>query len=190
MRRLNPVPSICHPLAGPCAKMAATLIGLAILLQGAKAATIWNGPATNFSKAAFADPTQTANQDRMTANVWITRGSSQGIYNAQSEIAYTRDVSPAGTEWAYGTTAVYNTLTYANWETWHGNNPSSTVGQNAVLHLIAEDIYIDVTFTSWSMTPASGGAFSYQRSTPGGPPPNQPPVVTLKIGRASCRARV
>ena len=47
--------------------------------------------------------------------------------------------------------------------TWHGKCPPCAVGKDAVLHLISEDIYIDIKITSW----VSGqGSFSYQRSTP------------------------
>ena len=144
---------------------------------GARAATIWNGPPITFAKAAFADPTQAVNQDRMTPNVWITRGSSQGIYNVKVETIYGAG-SPADTEWAYGTTANYATLTYTPWLTWVANNPPSSVGRNAVLHLISDDIYMDIKFTSWAdghLNP--GGAFSYDRSTPASG--NLPPTVAI-----------
>ena len=154
----------------------ATLVGWYAPLT-IQAATIWSGPPLTFSKAAFADPTQAANQDRMTSGVWITRGSSQGLYNAEAEAGYGSG-SPADTEWAYGTTANYATLTYAPWVTWAGNNPPATVGQNVVLHLIAEDIYIDIQFTSWPDGHTSpGGSFSYIRSTP--PAANVPPTVAI-----------
>ena len=45
----------------------------------------------------------------------------------------------------------------------HRTGPPSTVGQNAVLHLLNSNIYIDIKFTSWG---ATGGAFSYVRSSP------------------------
>ena len=51
--------------------------------------------------------------------------------------------------------------------------PTNTVGVNAVLHLISEDIYMDIKFTSWGSH--GTGGFSYIRSTP----PNIPPSVTL-----------
>jgi hypothetical protein len=128
------------------------------------AATIWNGPTTTFTKADLADYTQAANQDRLTANVWLTRANTQGLLNIKAEMAYTHFYSPLGTEWAYGALANYNTLTYQNWEAWNGTVPPSMVGQNAVLHLISDDIYLSVKFTSW--TQATGGGFSYIRSTP------------------------
>ena len=163
-------PHINNILIGLC------LVALSGPLSG-RAATIWNGPTLSFSKAAFADPTQAVNQDRMTPNVWITRGNSQGIYNAKTEASYGVG-SPADTEWAYGTTANYATLTYTPWLTWVVNNPPGSVGRNAVLHLISDNIYIDIKFTSWPDGHVSpGGAFSYDRSTPASG--NVPPTVAI-----------
>ena len=39
----------------------------------ARAATIWNGPPISFTKTAGSDPNLAANQDRITANFWLTR---------------------------------------------------------------------------------------------------------------------
>lgn len=134
------------------------------------ASVIWDGPTIPFAKPSSADWTQPANQDRITPLVWLTRADTQGLLNIQSEPAYTHNLSPAGTEWAYGTTASFSSLTYKNWEAWTGNNPPGTVGQNAVVHLIGEDIYIDIKFTSWAGAGAGGG-FSYVRSTAPVPEP-------------------
>ena len=128
------------------------------------AAIVWDGPIINFAKAAFADWTQPQNQDQITPLVALTRANSQGLFNIESESFYTHNVSPAGTEWAYGTTDDFASLTFRTWELWNGGNPPSMVGRNAVLHLIQEDIYIDIKFTSWAAS-FGGGAFSYQRST-------------------------
>jgi Bacterial Ig domain len=53
--------------------------------------------------------------------------------------------------------------------------PLDTIGVNAVLHLIAEDIYIDIKFITW--TSVSGGGFAYERSTPA--LANMPPTVSI-----------
>ena len=143
------------------------------------AATVWTGPQTNFSKTNLANPSLAANQDHLTDHVWITRGNSQGIYNAKTETFFTHFSSPADTEWADGTTANYNSLSYTNWNAWakiKHLGPPSTVGVNAVLHLKSDDIYLDLKFTSWD-TSGVGGAFSYTRSTP--PGGNNPPSVTI-----------
>ncbi|MGA2864219.1 MAG: PQQ-dependent sugar dehydrogenase [Verrucomicrobiota bacterium] len=159
-------------------ELAILLAVLAVVGQSVRAAQVWTGPVTTFTLAAGADPTQAANQDRLTPQVWITRGASAGIYNAKTESVFTRFLSPADTEWAYGTLANHATLTYKDWEDWFGGRtgggPGSTLGRDAVAHLISEDIYVSVIFTSWG---GSGGGFSYQRSTP--PPANQPPIVAI-----------
>jgi hypothetical protein len=104
--------------------------------------------------------------------VWITRDTTRGIYNAVTEPFYS-DTSPAGTRWAYGTTADLPSLQFKTWFEWHGGDPMRTLGRNAVLHLVAEDIYIDIRFGSWTpgergRPPETGGGFSYVRSTPPG----------------------
>src|ERR1039458_2090155 len=134
-----------------------------------EAATIWNGPPVSESNAT--EP------DKITANVWLTRGGSQGLFNAKTESFFTHFFSPADTKWADGTTANYASLSYTDWDTWSKNihgGPPNTVGVNAVVHLITDDIYIDITFTSWG---GVGGAYSYQRATP--PGANVPPTVAI-----------
>ncbi len=131
-----------------------------------KTPVVWTGPSITFSKPAGANHLLPENQDRLTGAVTITRASAQGIFNIASESTYTHNLSPAGTEWAYGTTANYAALTYQSWEAWNGGaggGPPSTVDRDAVLHLIAEDIYLNIKFTAWG---GSGGQFSYTRSTP------------------------
>jgi glucose/arabinose dehydrogenase len=174
-----------RPAAWPVRALLLSSIGMLLLISppATPAATVWTGPTIAFSKAAGADHTMEANQDRITPNVWITRGSTQGIYNINTETLYTHNSSPADTRWAYGTTANYASLTYQTWEDWHGGQPSgppSTVGQDAVLHLVSEDIYIDIKFTSWGV---GDGAFSYERSTPAAA--NSPPSVTITNPPAS-----
>lgn len=130
---------------------------------------IWNGPPLAFAKPANADWTLPQNQDRITPNVWLTRATNNGPFNIQSETIFTHNVSPAGTAWAFGSTANFASLTYADWETWTGGPPSgppNTVGQNAVLHLVNNNIYIDLKFTAWGVGAAGGGSFAYTRSTP------------------------
>jgi hypothetical protein len=132
------------------------------------AATIWNGPLV--SESNVTEP------DKITSLVWITRGASQGIYNAVTEQGFTHFLSPKDTEWADGTTTNYSSLSYTDWNTWAKNihgGPPNTVGINAVVHLKTDDIYIDIMFTSWE----TGGAYSYMRSTPSAA--NLPPSVAI-----------
>jgi hypothetical protein len=154
----------------------ALALGLWAMAPAAEAATIWTGPRITFSKATGANPNDPANQDQMTPAVSIARGNTMGIYNARTETGYSTG-SPAGTAWAYGTTANLPNLTFRPWVEWNGSNPPSTVGRDAVVHLIAEDIYIDIRFTSWGV---GSGGFAYQRSTPSGG--SQPPTSTSYQG--------
>ena len=144
-------------------------------------ADIWDGPTISFTKEPGADFTQPENQDIITAMVAITRGDSQGIFNIAQEFGYSGD-SPADTEWAYGTTADIESLVFSDWVVWHDFNPPSSLGRDAVLHLISEDIYIDIRFTSWSVGGGSGGGFSYIRSTAGNVPEPTSGLVLITIG--------
>lgn len=122
---------------------------------------IWNGPTVSFAKGDNVDWTDPVNQDRITSKVWITRQDSEGLFNIKNEASYDSS-TPSDTEWAYGTTANLDSLSFSTWYNWHGGNPPSTVGQDAVLHLISEDIFIDIKITAW--TQGGGGGFSYDRA--------------------------
>ena len=125
----------------------------------------WEGSRITFTKADSADPTDESNQDRITDNVWITRANSGGqIFNIVSETSATSGSSPAGTEWAQGSFDDLDTLTFTSFRNACPNQkPKDVVGVPMVLHLTAEDIYIEVEFTSWSQ--GKQGGFSYQRTT-------------------------
>ena len=127
-------------------------------------ATIWSGPDVNFAKTSGADPQLETNQDRITDNVWITRGNAGGqIFNIFSESAADKTASPIGTEWAIGTTADISGLNFLPFREAVGV-PKEVVGKDLVLHLITDDVYLDVRFTSWSQT-NPGGGFAYTRSS-------------------------
>jgi len=136
-----------------------------LVVGSACAAQIWSGRTFSFSKSGGANPALPANQDRITPLVWITRGNTQGIYNAYSEVAYSSFYSPAGTEWATGDAVNYSSLSFSPWELWNGSFPPLMVGVNAVVHLIDEDIYIDIRFDSWASGLLGGGGFSYHRAS-------------------------
>ncbi len=160
----------------PIAKFIFTAAALAICFN-AQAATVWSGSTVVFNKSAAGDPTQEVNQDRLTPNVWLTRGGLQGLFNAKSESFFSHFVSPADTEWANGTLANYQTLSYTDWNTWFKNingGPTGAIGKDAVVHLKSEDIYLSIKFTSWGV---AAGNFSYERSSAGSTP--VAPVVTI-----------
>jgi len=149
------------------------LLLLLILPFISQAQTIWTGPMTTFTKLNDADWTLEANQDRITDNVWITRANNQSIFNisdnADTSSGDCDGSSPLDTEWAFGTTADgINTLTFGPFlgTSFADCGPPSVVNQNAVLHLITDDIYIDIKFLFWT-SGGNGGGFSYMRSTPG-----------------------
>ena len=149
---------------------------LDLLIFASRAATgaiVWTGPDITYTEPGT-DPTLPADQDRLTADVWITRGVTKGLFNAAKESGFTNFSSPADTEWANGSAVNWASLSFTDWETWtqqgsggtHGN-PPSVVGVPAVMYLVSDDIYLNVTFLSWGV---SGGGFSYERSTPAAAP--------------------
>ena len=126
-------------------------------------ATVWRGETKTFTKVDNSDPNSEENQDRITSNVWITRGNSGGqIYNIVSETSADSNSSPAGTRWALGTIEEISSLSFSNFRGAVGK-PKNVVGKNLVLHLIEDNIFLSVKFTSWSENKLGG--FSYQRST-------------------------
>src|SRR5262245_41525478 len=111
---------------------ACLVILLSASVQAALAApTIWTGPNITFTKAGNANPTLPANQDHLTSQVAITRGSSQGIYNILQESSFS-SISPAGTQWATDinnpaqsiTATNYAALSFTNWQNAYGGSGS------------------------------------------------------------------
>ena len=141
-----------------------TLMSLVLLNNIVNAQTTWSGPLIEFTKTDNADPTIALNQDQITPSVAITRGSSGEIYNATSETTRTKGLSPLGTEWAIGDLSNISSLTFSSFRKAVGS-PQTSVGKKLVLHILEEDVYLSVEFTSWS-SGQSGGGFSYKRSTP------------------------
>ncbi len=126
------------------------------------AQTIWDGPTIEFTKENNADPTKTINQDVITSDVALTRGNSGEIYNAALESIYQKETSPLGTEWAIGDLSEFESLTFSSFRT-TVEKPKFVVGKKLVLHIIEENVYLSVEFTSWSR--GKLGGFAYKRST-------------------------
>jgi len=144
-------------------------VALLVATQGDRecsALQVWDGPKIIFSKAASADVSQPENQDRITDNVWLTRADIRGIYNIRSEASYANFVSPVDTEWSFGTTDNLGALIFEDWQNAIGSNPPTSLEEDMVLHLITDDIYIDIKFLTWGEGFSAGGFFSYERSTP------------------------
>ncbi|WP_435622541.1 putative metal-binding motif-containing protein [Flagellimonas sp.] len=136
-----------------------------------------------FTKEDLADHELEENQDRITDVVWLTRSDDGlvGFYNVFSQnqpmiedmnCAYSAD----DIEWARGSTATpTNELQFGGFFNLVDGcvdndfflNIQNIIGEALVLHLISEDIYIDVVFTSYSIVNIGGsGGFSYMRSAP------------------------
>jgi len=177
------------------ARSAAILAILAGFVSTASA-EVWTGPTMTFAKAGSDDPALPENQDQLTPNVAITRKSFGGLFNAVTESTFTKDISPADTEWAFSEldgnpaglafnaeicAAADGTCQFSNW--WNAQGPSTQglnlVGRPAVVHLLTDDIYLDLMFTDWADA-TSGGAMAYERSTSNGVPPV--PVPSSRSG--------
>lgn len=165
--------SLCRRHLSTRAFMLVVLIGVLGISQftsATHAQTIWNGPRITASKAAGADPTLPENQDRITDNVWLTRGSIRGLYNIQAETSFINNFSPADTEWALGSTADIDSLSFTDFQSFvlgtvGSGNILQLLDQDIVLHLITDDIFVDFTLKEWGLGSGGGGSFRYERAT-------------------------
>jgi hypothetical protein len=155
------------------------MIACVALAYPANAQTVWSGFTKSFTRPSFSDGGQPENQDTLTSNVTFARHSSQGLFNAAVEDSYTRHTSPQGTRWASNYIEDNDGLEIAatNWEaltfkTWleaytfpfSRELPQSITSRNAVVHLIEDDIYLDIQFTYWGGSDDAG--FTYMRAEP------------------------
>ncbi len=124
---------------------------------------VWNGTKTTFYKPANADTNAEAFQDRITENVWLTRASNGVLINkAPGAIG----CDPGNVMMAYGKAADRASLTFSDcMKKLEETELKYLPGKDVVFYLVADDIYLDVHFLSWS-SGSSGGEFSYERSTP------------------------
>src|SRR4029078_212359 len=79
-----------------------------------------------------------------------------------------------GTTWATDLTSPSQTitatnfanLTFTNWNAAYLNSPGTNIlNRQAVVHLVADDIYLNLKFTAFQGG-GTGGQFTYVRSTP------------------------
>ena len=160
---------------------------LVTVINATAAATVWSGPSVEFVKRDWADWTLPENQDRLSDSVALTRGDLAGLFNVAAENGYQRNISPAGTRWAFSGingnpvagfgAANHAQLLFQAWETAVGGAPilpGNILNRPAVVHLVEDDVYLDLMFTAWKQgispgqpTP-SGGGFAYTRSSPAG----------------------
>jgi len=118
-----------------------------------------------FTKPDSADWTLPENQDRISANVWITRKHNQSIFNIAQEDGYSGAAgSPTGTLWADTTTAAADAGSYTNFVGMHGGSSQSIINDTISLYLPQDSLYFDVVFTSYTGQ-NNGGGFSYIRTS-------------------------
>jgi hypothetical protein len=171
------------------------MIGLALCFSVAAQATsaplVWTGPSIIFSKPAGGDPLVPSNQDRLTDDVAFTRGSFQGLLNADADCDASgctyQDDSPSGTQWATSlqnpgatiTATNWAALSFVDWETAFGDQShlqGNIVTLPAVVHLLTDDVYLNISFSEWGTHGL--GNFTYQRSTPA-PEPSTLALFTI-----------
>lgn len=119
--------------------------------------------------------------DVVTAGVQLDRDDQRGLYNPVLELAFAVATSPAGTRWAFAGIGGNPTSGFgaAAWPTLQfdtfTNSLAGQIGTNilnrpGVVHLIAEDVYIDITVTRWTNA-FTGARYTYTRATaPAGVP--------------------
>lgn len=156
-----------------------TIILTFAVCSTATAQSVWSGLILSFSKPNSVDESLPEYQDRITDNVWLTRATTGGLFNIAQEPGFLFGDSPADTEWATdllpanaGQTIAATNWASLNFDNWidayggvaSGQLPARLIGRDAVVHLISDDIYLDLRFSGWAQ--AGGGGFSYLRAVP------------------------
>ena len=109
--------------------------------------------------------------DCVTPNVCITRGSTQGLYNAKTQQRFDWSTEgPSGTLWAKGKCA------NPNFDDWYEIASPQSFDRDLdamqstpfCLHLIEDDAYYNISFNNWTNGSIGGGGFNYTRTGPDG----------------------
>ena len=172
------------------AVLSLTLARAEFVRPAAAEPAVWSGYTFDFVKPDFEEPFA---EDSITPNVSLTRGFSQGLYNAVAESAWNGN-GPTGTLWATSfnnpgeTIAATNTaLHFGSFLEAYGGSMmlgNVIVGTDAVVRLTADDINLDLRFTQWT-TGGRGGGFAYLRGeAPLIPEPTS--LSLLLIGASFC----
>ena len=149
------------------------LAALLLLSRSVVAQTVWSGLTKSFSKVGGTDETLPENQDPLTTNVVFTRGS-QGLINIAAESSYDSLISPTDTKWATNLNNASQPIVATNWsnlvftdwiDAYGGSHSHGSFipNRDAVVHLITDDVYLDLRFSSWE---SGGGGFAYMRAEP------------------------
>jgi len=124
---------------------------------------VWDEDIVLFEKMDNTPTTSTSNQDRITDNVWITRGTSGGqIFNIRVESEFNKQNSPVGTTWARGSASNASNLVFGKFKE-VVKTDSTIIGKELVMYLEEDDIYVDLVFTKWSA--GKKGGFAYERGS-------------------------
>ncbi len=140
---------------------------------------VWTGYNFDFTRPPGISVTHPHYRDVITPSVAFARGASAGLFNIIAESSFSA-TSPTGTRWATELIAGnggleiaasnWQQLNFSDWNSAYGgsgNLLANIASQNAVVHVVAEDIYFDIRFITWENGRTGGmGGFSYQRSTP------------------------
>jgi hypothetical protein len=149
----------------------ATVLVAANFNEKTSAQTVWSGYTFEFTK-----PAGLLTADEITPNVAFTRAGTGGLFNAGVDLGW-NNAAPSGTEWATNlnnpsaTIAATNhaALAFTTFLQAYGGSGSLgnlIEGRNAVVHLIQDDVYLDLRFTDWvnGQNEGGGGGFTYLRA--------------------------
>ena len=161
------------------------------------AATVWTGPLVTFAK----DNSSTI-ADILTPNVSLTRGAVQFLYNPSAGELGASPSSPLDTEWAFAgldgnptnSTFSATNFTKLNFSSFvsalggpgpagggSGGILTTILNRPGVLHLISDDIYLDIQFSVWNPGGLMGNAaIEYARSSV--PIPASLPLISGALG--------
>lgn len=162
-------------------------LGLIGLLPNVHAQIVWTGPNTNYNEspvATFSSPNGGGadliiGPTGTNKGVSLTRSFDEVLYNrAAGETTANGSTSPVDTMWAFGSLANFASLSYKTLTAIRNSAvpdfQAAILNKPMVVHLVNENIYLSLTFTSWPQHDAGG--FAYTRSTA---PAAVPPTVSI-----------
>ena len=120
-----------------------------------------------FTKSANSDWQLAENQDRITSNVWLTRRSQGLLFNAKVESVHNGS-GPKGTKWFLGSLEdcseeQLRSLEFVSMKSASNSRMRDAPGKTFIVHLVEDDIFIELLFHSWG-NKSEGGGFSYSRT--------------------------
>ena len=160
------------------------LLAFSGLLQATP--TFWTGPEIPFFHHAGSSEVDEITTNHVgpdsVNNVWLDRGTRLPLYNAAAESGWNGSTSPVNTMWvvASGPLTSATNLTFDTFDNvvgQPGNTPSASVGQTFFVHIVSDDIYLQLTLTDWGSQ--NTGDFGYNRTTPAAVVVPPTPTVSL-----------